>query len=132
MKVFLGGTCNGSTWRNEIIPLLDLDYFNPVVDNWKPEDMENEIRERQSSTFLLYTLTPKMTGCYSFAEVAFDAANHPAKTILCILYDDAGKKFDESQMRQILALTKLLSPTIKVFTDLNSVAEFLNKFKGTR
>ena len=33
-KVFLGGTCNESTWRNELIPLLEnagVEYFNPVV-----------------------------------------------------------------------------------------------------
>lgn len=34
MKVFLGGTCNGSKWREELIPLLQVGYFNPVVDEW--------------------------------------------------------------------------------------------------
>jgi len=33
MKIFLGGTCNESTWRNRIIPMLEIDYFNPVVDD---------------------------------------------------------------------------------------------------
>lgn len=32
-KVFLGGTCNGSIWREKLIPLLKIDYFNPVVAN---------------------------------------------------------------------------------------------------
>ena len=44
-KVFLGGTCNESTWRNELIPLLEnagVEYFNPVVDNWTPECQEEE------------------------------------------------------------------------------------------
>ena len=27
LKVFLGGTCNGSLWRNELIPQLKIDYF---------------------------------------------------------------------------------------------------------
>ena len=31
-KVFLGGTCNNSTWRDELIPQLKIDYFNPVVE----------------------------------------------------------------------------------------------------
>lgn len=30
-KVFLSGTCNESTWRDELIKLLEIDYFNPVV-----------------------------------------------------------------------------------------------------
>ena len=32
-KVFLGGTCNESTWRDELIKKLKIDYFNPVVDD---------------------------------------------------------------------------------------------------
>ena len=37
MKVFLGGTCAESKWREKLIPLLKCDYFNPVVDDWTPE-----------------------------------------------------------------------------------------------
>lgn len=127
MKVFLGGTCNGSKWRDELISLLKIDYFTPVVDDWKPEDMENEIRERESADFCLYMLTPKMSGCYSLAEVAYDSVNTPRKTILCILYEDNGKKFDDSQMKQILALTKLVSKHSPCFTSLKDVARRLNK-----
>ena len=36
-KVFLGGTCNGSKWRNELIPSLNVDYFDPVVEDWNEE-----------------------------------------------------------------------------------------------
>lgn len=31
MKVFLGGTYNGSNWREKLIPNLKIDYFNPIV-----------------------------------------------------------------------------------------------------
>ena len=37
MRVFLGGTCGGSTWRNQIIPMLEkagINYFDPVVSDW--------------------------------------------------------------------------------------------------
>ncbi|WP_235906015.1 nucleoside 2-deoxyribosyltransferase domain-containing protein [Ginsengibacter hankyongi] len=27
-KVFLGGTCNGSTWRDTLIKDLQIDYFS--------------------------------------------------------------------------------------------------------
>ncbi len=33
-RVFLGGTCAGPDYRNEFIPLLKCDYFNPVVTDW--------------------------------------------------------------------------------------------------
>ena len=44
-KVFLGGTCNESTWRVELIPLLKIDYFNPVVEDWTPECQAEEERQ---------------------------------------------------------------------------------------
>lgn len=33
-RVFLGGTCNDSTWRDNLIQQLEIDYFNPVVPDW--------------------------------------------------------------------------------------------------
>ena len=30
-KVFLGGTCNDSTWRDKLIKQLEIDYFNPHI-----------------------------------------------------------------------------------------------------
>ena len=29
-KIFLGGTCNNSTWRNELIPILEKYIFNNI------------------------------------------------------------------------------------------------------
>lgn len=86
-KVFLGGTCNNSTWRDKLIPLLKIDYFNPVVDDWTPECQDEEIRQRKLCDYCLYTITPKMTGVYSIAEVVDDSNKRPEKTILCVLYD---------------------------------------------
>jgi hypothetical protein len=45
-KVFLGGTCNGSTWRDSLVKSLKIDYFNPVVKNWTPECQAEEIKQR--------------------------------------------------------------------------------------
>lgn len=50
-KVFLGGTCNESTWRDELIPKLEdinFDYFNPVVEDWTPECQAVEIYEKEN------------------------------------------------------------------------------------
>lgn len=37
-KVFLGGSCNPTTWRKDVaIPLLEakeITYYNPQVDEW--------------------------------------------------------------------------------------------------
>lgn len=79
-KVFLGGTCNESAWKDELIPLLEIDFFNPVVDDWDDESQKKkEIIERENSDFVLYVITPKMTGVYSIAEVVEDSIKRPEK-----------------------------------------------------
>ena len=87
-KVFLGGTCNESTWRNDLIKLLKIDYFNPVVDDWNEEAYQEELRQREICDFCLYVITPKMTGVYSIAEVVDDSNKRPEKTIFCYLIID--------------------------------------------
>lgn len=47
MKVFLGGTCAGWKWRDELQPLLKCDYYNPIVKNWSEEDRLREVHERE-------------------------------------------------------------------------------------
>lgn len=126
MKVFLGGTCNESTWRDELIPLLKIDYFNPVVDDWTPECMEEEIYQRNVCDFCLYVITPKMTGVYSIAEVVDDSNKRPEKTIFCFLeYDDG--YFTEGQIKSLQSVAKMVvSNGGKSFTCLEDVATYLN------
>ena len=57
MEIFLGGTCNDSTWREELIPMLECDYFNPVVKEWNEEAQKLEIHKRLSCDFVLYVNT---------------------------------------------------------------------------
>ena len=66
-KVFLGGTCNNSTWRDEIIEELTINYFNPVVENWTPECMKEELKQRKECDICLYVITSEMTGVYKLA-----------------------------------------------------------------
>ena len=84
-KVFLGGTCAESTWREELIPLLKINYFNPVVEDWTPECMEEELRQRDTCDYCLYVITPRMLGVYSIAEVIDDSNKRPKKTIFAVI-----------------------------------------------
>ena len=45
MKVFLGGTCSGWKWRDQLQKMLDCDYYNPIVKNWSEEDRLREVKE---------------------------------------------------------------------------------------
>jgi len=126
-RVFLGGTYNNSTWRDEIIRYfndLNVNYFNPVVDDWNEEAQKNELRERETCDFCLYTITPKMTGVYSIAEVVDDSNKRPKKTIFVILEKDEDKSFSNQEMRSLQAVAGLVKRNgAKVFYDLKSAAK---------
>ena len=127
-KVFLGGTCNNSTWRDKLIPLLKIDYFNPVVDDWTPECQDEEIRQRESCDYCLYTITPKMTGVYSIAEVVDDSNKRPEKTILCVLDEDNESSFSETQIKSLKQVKEMIKNNgANVFDSLEDIASFLNK-----
>lgn len=128
IRVFLGGTCNNSNWRDTLIKKLNIDYFNPVVKDWTPECMKKEIEERATCDFCLYTITPLMTGVYSIAEVVDDSNKRPQKTILCILSEDGNKKFDEFQLRSLNQVANMVKTNGgQVFFNLNDVSSYLNK-----
>ena len=103
-KVFLGGTCNGSLWRNYFMQGLSIDYFNPVVEDWTPECQEEELRQRNECDFCLYCITPKMTGVYSIAEVVDDSNKRPERTILVVKESDDGSIFTTSQLKSLKAV----------------------------
>ena len=128
MKVFLGGTCNGSTWRNRIILMLEIEYFNPVVADWTPACMEEEKKQRKQCDFCLYVITPKMTGVYSIAEVVDDSNKRPEKTIFVRLRDDGDEKFTEAQWKSLGALAEMIDNNGgTVFSDLKSAALWMNQ-----
>jgi len=126
-KVFLGGTCNESTWRNQIIPMLDIDYFNPVVDDWAEDCMKKEIEERESADFCLFTITPKMTGVYSIAEVVDDSNKRPERTIFVLLRDDKHLHFDQGQWKSLGAVARMVKANgAQVFDNLKAASNFMN------
>lgn len=139
-KVFLGGTCNGSNWRNEIIEMLNIDYFNPVVDDWTEECYQEELRQREICDYCLYVITPRMTGAYSIAEVVDDSNKRPEKTIFCLLTMDTNPAIDINTPEYIFFSNPQLKSLDKVglmieknggkyFDTLKDVADFLNSNK---
>ncbi|MCP4976590.1 MAG: hypothetical protein GY931_10550 [Maribacter sp.] len=126
-KVFLGGTCNGSTWRDYIIPFLSINYFNPVVDDWTEDCMKKEIKERETSDYCLYAITPKMAGAYSIAEVVDDSNKRPEKTVLVLVRSDDDTEFSEKQWKSLNAVGKLVGNNGgQVFCCLKEAANYIN------
>ncbi len=126
-KVFLGGTTNRSKWRDKIIPKLKIDYFNPVVKEWNEDAYKTELKERENADFLLYVITPRMTGFYSIAEAVDDSNKHSKKTIFCFIDKDDGEEFSAFQIKSLTAVAKMVELNGgKWAKNLDEVVEILN------
>lgn len=127
VKVFLGGTCNESTWRDELIEMLEIDYFNPVVVDWTPKCMEEERVQRNECDYCLYVITPEMVGVYSIAEAVEDAIKRTTKAIFCVLIERDGTSFSQGQIRSLVATGELIERNGGIFVmSLIEVAYYLN------
>ena len=137
-KVFLGGTCNNSTWRERLIPMLHIDYFNPVVKHWTEECMFEERMQRVICDYCLYVITPSMTGVYSIAEVVDDSNKRPDRTIFCVLSNDMFsdediyapniKRFTFGQMRSLNQVGEMVKNNGgRYFDSLDDVADYINR-----
>lgn len=136
-KVFLGGTCAETVWRQKLIPMLKIDYFNPVVDDWTEDCMAEEIRQRETCDFCLYVITPSMQGVYSIAEVVDDSNKRPEKTVFCVLsceipisqyhYPHAKVSFSIGEMKSLDAVGRMVEGNGgKYYKSLEEVAEYIN------
>lgn len=125
IKVFLGGTCNNSTWRESLINNLIINYFNPIVNNWTIEAQKEEELQKQTCDFLLFVITSEMKGVYSIAEVVDSSNKNSKKTIFCYLPEG----FDEAQIKSLEQVKKmLLNNGAYVFDNLQQIEEFLNNY----
>ena len=105
-KVFLGGTCNDSTWRDSLIRLIDVDFFNPVVDDWTPACQAIEMDEKDNKCNIhLYVITKEMTGVFSIAEAMDSVHNKNVRTILHVIPNG----FDERQLKSLKAVVDLVN-----------------------
>lgn len=131
-KVFLGGTCADSRWREELMPMLNIDYFNPVVKRWTPECQKEEIRQRETCDYVLYVLS-RIKSAYSIAEAIDDSNKRPDKTIVCVLEEkrpDGKSLLNPREIKGLKAVSKMAERNGAVcFNNLKDVAEYLNKNK---
>ncbi|MGD9161517.1 MAG: nucleoside 2-deoxyribosyltransferase domain-containing protein [Desulfobacteraceae bacterium] len=125
-KVFLGGTCAESTWREQLISRLKIDYFNPVVPDWTEECYQRELKERSECDYCLYVITPRMQGVYSIAEVIDDSNKRPQKTVFAFINEE-DLKFTAGQIKSLNKVGVMVERNGgKYLTSLESVANYLN------
>jgi hypothetical protein len=130
-RIFLGGTCNKSKWREQLIAMFDekVRYFNPVVDDWTPQCQLIEKQEKRFCDVELYTITPLMLGVFSIAEV-INATNkrNSNTTVLCLLKSHDGLSFNESEWKSLLAVASMVIDNDGlVYFNLEELAKEINE-----
>ena len=120
MKIFLGGTCAETTWREDLIKELentDIEYFNPVVKDWTPECQAIEEDEKNNKCDVhLYVITKEMKGTYSIAEIinsAWQAVLYGTKVnhvVFAVLNEGTWEKHEIKSFNAIMDMIKHIAP----------------------
>ncbi len=124
MTIGLFGTCGNSQWRNKFIETykkLNIDYFNPVKDDWKPEDAEIEAEHLANDEIILFPVTDETLGLGSLGEVGFsilqaiklDSNRDIVIMIDKDLNDEAKDYFDDSMVRESIKMRALIRAHLK-------------------
>jgi hypothetical protein len=126
-KIFLGGTCANTTWRNELINKLNnIPFFNPVVEDWTPEYQAIERQEKELECNIhFYCITKEMQGVFSIAEVVDSVHNKSKTTIFHVI--PAG--FNKGQLKSLQAVVDLVNSRggiAYIDSDLSRSANVLN------
>jgi len=127
--VFLGGTINGSNWRQRLIEKLKVNYFDPVVSDWNPDHRRTEEMAKSAAALLVYAITPKQTGFYTIAEMTHAVFGDLRRVAILILDEDDGVLYEEHQQASISAIKELLHQRIdlNLFDNVDELAHHLNK-----
>ena len=101
--VFLGGSCNPTTWRKDIaIPLLEennVDYYNPQVEDWSPELMTTENYQKENAKYLLFVIDDETRAIASMIE----AANYIGlgRKVVLVIKQVSIKTFAECEIKDL-------------------------------
>ncbi|CAF3389877.1 unnamed protein product [Rotaria sp. Silwood1] len=101
-EVFLGGSCNPTTWRYEqAIPyfqLRSISYYNPQVANWTPDLVEIEHNAKESAEILFFVIDHDTRSLGSIAEVCYLIARD--RTVIVIMNPMPKDKYQTKFIQQ--------------------------------
>ncbi|XP_050068833.1 uncharacterized protein LOC126557191 [Anopheles maculipalpis] len=100
-EVFLGGSCNPTTWRADVaIPALDrlgISFYNPQVSHWTPDLIELEHRAKEKAKVLFFVLDSQTRSTAGAIEVAHIAGQNSKYLLLVLLpYSSRQKILNET------------------------------------
>ena len=107
-EVFLGGSCNPTTWRQELaIPHFrshSISCYNPQVDHWTPDLVEIEHCAKESASLLFFVIDHDTRSLAAVAEVSYLAAR--GRKIIVVISsmptDGRETKFMQHKIRSCL------------------------------
>ncbi|XP_065346846.1 uncharacterized protein raw isoform X3 [Cloeon dipterum] len=95
-EVFLGGSCNPTTWRQDTaIPMLKklgITFYNPQVSHWGPELVELEWKAKQHATVLFFVMDNETRSVASLIEAAHSAAKQRKLILVISSYKGPGQE----------------------------------------
>lgn len=128
-KIFLGGTTPSSMplygWRGDLISGIKVDYFNPVVEDWTEDCIDEENKQKELCNIHLYVITNEMKGVYSIAE-AVQSSNIKGKSTIFHVIPEG---FDDGQLRSLKAVCNLIRKNggmAYVNSDIKNTVQVLN------
>ena len=120
IAVFLGGSCNPTTWRHDVaMPMLDavhVPYYNPQVDEWFEELIEIETKAKEEAQLVLFVVD-QLTRCLVSINEAVEFICRGRKVLLVVDNIKNGHDIEG----------KVLSPT--ELADLNGARQCLRDLR---
>lgn len=136
MRIFLGGTCAESKWRDELILYLiesHIEYFNPVVKDWTPECQAIEEDEKNNKCDChLYVITKEMKGTYSIAEIINSAwqsivyGTKVNKIIFVVLDEGIWEKHEIKSFDAVMNMVNNIAPNNSITGYVKDMKELYN------
>jgi hypothetical protein len=108
--VFLGGSCNPTTWRQETampsLKSLGITYYNPQQSNWVPEMIELEHQAKQTSQIILMVMNDQTRNVVSMIESSYLAGARRRIIVVIRPYPDSshaicGEELSEAELRDL-------------------------------
>lgn len=145
-EVFLGGSCNPTTWRADVaIPTLNrlgISFYNPQVSEWTPDLLELEHRAKEKAKVLFFVMDSQTRSTAGAIEVAHIAGKNSKHLVLVLLpyrqhqqiLDEtlSADEFVELSRNQVLLKQLVRRRGLPVLDDISLALEYIKNIISGR
>jgi hypothetical protein len=144
VDVFLGGSCNPTTWRNDIaLPMLEkfsVKYFNPQVDEWYEELVVKEAHAKERAKIVLIVID-SMTRSIVCVNEAVEYICRGRRVILVVERIKQGTIIDGKELScaeiadlnasRLFLQNLAMKKEVRVFNDVRAAIDEIIKWLNT-